>query len=177
MWMRISLDPENPIAGQPVRLSVLTFSQTSSRCWDDPRASPIPISRWYGAGGVVDLDLHVLAQSPGADQLTTRLAQRPGSGAYWDGTITFPSAGEWTLYTQIAGQNQPPGEGSRCGGFERTVRVFGDSEPIPIRPQPKSDPAPAQSVWPDWHPAAAALAPILTLTLILLATARLRRSG
>jgi hypothetical protein len=176
MWMRITLDPENPIAGQPVRVSVLTFSQTSSRCWDDPRASPIPISRWYGAGGIVDLDLQVLAQSPGADQLTTRLAQRPGSSAYWDGTITFPSAGEWTLYTQIAGQNQPPGEASRCGGFERTVRVFGGDEPISIR-APANQGVPAQSVWPDWRSAAAALVPLVPLTLILLATARLRRTG
>lgn len=170
----MSLAPETPIAGEPVRLSVLTFSQTSSRCWDDARASPIPVSRWYGDRGVVDLDLQMLAQSPGREQLTARLTQRPGSGAYWDGTITFPSAGEWTLITQIAGQNQPPGGGNMCAGFERAVRVLGIDEPIPIRPQAAHQAAPAQNVWPDWHPLATALAPLVALALILALGARLR---
>ncbi len=176
MWMRITLDPAKPRAGEIVTVTLLTFYLTRSLCWDDPAASPIPNARWYSGGSEPDkLDLRLLASGPEGNEFRVPLSQRPQDGAYWDGKLVFPSSGEWTLHVlrAIDGQvvkvsGQSP-EADRCGGFERTIRVLGpiDSDP------PPSDGRPAIHPW--WAVLAAAATALLAgATLGVL---RLRRRG
>jgi hypothetical protein len=135
LWMRISLDPSTPTAGKPVRVSVLTFSATQNLCWDDPRITPIPEATWYGGGDTpVSLGLQVVVTNSGRT-FTVPLVQRPGDGAYWDGTMIFPSGGEWQLFARRAGAPLTPGAADRCGGSARTVEV----QPVgsSARPQPR----------------------------------------
>lgn len=123
LWMRISLNPSTPAAGESVSVTVLTFSATQNLCWDDPRITPIPQATWYGGGDApISLDLEMVV-SNSSQRFTVPLTQTPGNGAYWDGTITFPSGGEWQLYAKPAGA--PPNQTSadRCGGLVRTIEV------------------------------------------------------
>jgi hypothetical protein len=135
MWVRTTLDPPSPVVGQNVRVSVLTFSLTHSLCWDDPAASPIPNAKWYSGGSAPEeLRLQLQALGPEATQVAVPITKRSGDPAYWDGVITFPSAGEWKLVVSFADQPSPNprykaisdtinNAGRRCGGFERDVTV------------------------------------------------------
>jgi hypothetical protein len=127
MWVRISLDPSTPSAGDSVNVSVLTFSATQNLCWDDPRITPIPEATWYGGGDTpVDLALELVV-STSSDRFTVPLVQRPGAGAYWDGKMVFPSGGEWHLYAKRAGAAANASSADQCAGFVRTV----DVQPMP----------------------------------------------
>lgn len=124
IWMRISLDPSTPTAGKAVRVSVLTFSATQSLCWDDPRITPIPEATWYGGGDTpVSLGLQVVVTNS-SRSFTVPLVQRPVDAAYWDGTMIFPSGGEWQLYAKREGAPLTPRAADRCGGAARTVEVL-----------------------------------------------------
>jgi hypothetical protein len=144
MWVRTSLDPPIPRVGQNVRVSVLTFYLTHNLCWDDPAASPIPHAEWHSGGSAPEeLRLQLQALGPEATQVVVPLTKRSGDGAYWDGVITFPSAGEWKLVASFADASladQPSpnprykaisdainNAGRRCGGFERDVTVTSTS--------------------------------------------------
>jgi hypothetical protein len=130
LWMQISVNPSTPTVGQSVKVTVLTFSFSAltdsmrqNVCWDDPRITPTPVAKWYTGGDSptsLDLEMVVLNSS---QRFTVPLVQRPGNGAYWDGTITFPSGGEWTLYTKTAGAPATPTSADRCIGVVRTVDV------------------------------------------------------
>jgi len=130
MWMRISLNPSMPSAGASVAVTVLTFSATQSVCWDDPRITPIPESTWYGSGpSPVSLDLELVVLNS-SQRFTVPLVQRRSNGAYWDGTLTFPSGGEWQLYARAAQAPPDPTPSDRCTGSVRTVEV------LPLMPTP-----------------------------------------
>jgi hypothetical protein len=135
MWMRITLDPDVPTAGQATRVSVLTFTLSQNRCWDDSAASPIPVSTWFGSGRTPgSLALELVARGPTPQDLHVPLAQRRDNGAYWDGTITFPDVGEWTLLVRSVGSplNWATADtsGNRCAGLVRTVRVTDHAEQL-----------------------------------------------
>jgi hypothetical protein len=119
-------------------VSVLTFSLTTSHCWDDPAASPIPIAKWHSGGAPDELRLQLEALGPEATQVVAPLTKRSSDGAYWDGAITFPAAGEWKVVVIFANQASPNprykavsdainNAGRRCGGFERDVTVMSTS--------------------------------------------------
>jgi hypothetical protein len=123
LWMQISLNPSTPTAGESVSVTVLTFSAMQNLCWDDPRITPIPVAKWYTGGDTptsLELEMVVLNSS---QRFTVPLVQRPGNGAYWDGTIIFPSGGEWQLYAKRAGASPNPASADRCVGIVRTVAV------------------------------------------------------
>jgi hypothetical protein len=135
MWVRTSLDPPIPLVGQNVRVSVLTFYLTHNLCWDAPAASPIPHAQWHSGGSAPEeLRLQLQALGPESAQVLVPLTKRASDAAYWDGVITFPSAGEWKLFVSFADQPSPNprykaisdainNAGRRCGGFERDVTV------------------------------------------------------
>jgi hypothetical protein len=123
LWMRISLNPSTPTAGESVSVTVLTFSAMQNLCWDDPRITPIPEATWYSGGeSPTSLDLEMVVVNS-RDRFTVPLVQRSPDGAYWDGTIIFPSGGEWQLYAKRAGASPNPTSADRCGGLVRTVEV------------------------------------------------------
>lgn len=177
MWMRISLDPPKPRAGETITVTVLTFSLTRSLCWDDPAARPIPAAKWYSGGSEPDrLDLRLLASGPDGSEFRVPLSQRPQDGAFWDGKLVFPSSGDWTLHVlwlqdgqmvKVSGQSP---EADRCAGFERTIHVMGptdtDSPPAPNRPL-------VVSAW--WAGVAAATALLVGGATIALLRLRRRR--
>ncbi len=72
MWLRISVDPPTPQVGQNTRVTVLTFSLTENRCWDDPAASPIPSSVWHTSSGE-KLQLELRALHPGSPEVVVPL--------------------------------------------------------------------------------------------------------
>jgi hypothetical protein len=121
-----------PTAGASVGVTVLTFSATQSVCWDDPRITPIPASTWYGSGSSpinLGLELVVLNSS---QRFSVPLVQRRSNGAYWDGTLTFPSGGEWQLYAKEAQAPPDPTTSDRCTGSVSTVEVL----PLTTTPSP-----------------------------------------
>jgi hypothetical protein len=123
LWMQISVNPPAPTAGQSVQVTVLTFSATQNLCWDDPRITPIPVAKWYSGGNTptsLALEMVVLNSS---QSFTVPLVQRPGNGAYWDATITFPSGGDWQLYAREAGAPPNPTLADSCVGSVRTIGV------------------------------------------------------
>lgn len=133
LWMKISINPSAPTAGESVRVTVLTFSATQDLCWDDPHISPIPEATWYGGGDApssLGLEMVVVNSS---QRFTVPLVQRPADGAYWDGTIVFPSGGEWRLYAKRAGASPDPTSTDRCAGIVRTVEV----QPMGLAASPK----------------------------------------
>jgi hypothetical protein len=126
MFVRLGLDPPAPQMGETTHVSVLTFSLTrGGLCWDDPVASPIPNARWYGIGFEPDtMQLHLLAAGPDLQTMTVPLARRSTDPTYWDGSIVFPSPGEWTVLVSTEAQGQIRElAGNRCAGFLRTVKV------------------------------------------------------
>jgi hypothetical protein len=123
MWMKISINPSTPTAGESVRVTVLTFSATQNLCWDDPHISPIPEATWYGGGDApISLGLELVVVNS-SKRFTVPLVQRPAAAAYWDGTIVFPSGGEWQLYAKRAGASPNPTSADKCAGFVRAVEV------------------------------------------------------
>jgi hypothetical protein len=123
MWMQISINPATPTAGESVSVTVLTFSAMQNLCWDDPRITSIPEATWYSGGDTpisLDLEMVVLNSS---HRFTVPLRQRQINGDYWDGTIIFPSGGEWQLYAMRAGASANPTSADRCVGTVRTVAV------------------------------------------------------
>lgn len=132
MWVATSITPNIPRAGDPVHLTVLKFYMTKNLCWDDPAASPIPNAIWYGDDVVPSNPaLRIRATHPSASAIVVSLSQRTGDGAYWDGTIVFPSAGDWTLHVLQAPNYTESGDVAaiRCTGFQRTVSVVGSALP------------------------------------------------
>ena len=122
MWMRISLNPSTPTAGEAVSVTVLTFYATQNLCWDDPRITPIPSATWYGGDRPISLGLEMVVVES-RQRFTVPLVQRQRDGAYWDGTIIFPSGGQWQLYAKRAGAAPEPTSADRCDGMARTVDV------------------------------------------------------
>ncbi|MDQ6876386.1 MAG: hypothetical protein M3082_01555 [Candidatus Dormibacteraeota bacterium] len=123
LWMKISINPSTPTAGESVSVTVLTFSATQNLCWDDPHISPIPEATWYSGGAApIRLGLEMVVVNS-SQRFTIPLVQRPADGAYWDGTIVFPSGGAWQLYAKRAGASPNPTSADRCSGLVRTVEV------------------------------------------------------
>jgi hypothetical protein len=135
MWMKISTNPSTPTAGESVSVTVLTFSATQNLCWDDPHISPIPEATWYGGGDApISLGLELVVVNS-SKSFNVPLVQRPAAGAYWDGTIVFPTGGEWQLYAKRAGSSPNPTSADRCAGFVRTVEV----QPMGQAASPKAE--------------------------------------
>jgi hypothetical protein len=135
MWMKISTNPSIPTAGESVSVTVLTFSATQNLCWDDPHISPIPEATWYSGGDApISLGLELVVVNS-SKSFNVPLVQRPAAGAYWDGTIVFPTGGEWQLYAKRAGSSPNPTSADRCAGFVRTVEV----QPMGQAASPKAE--------------------------------------
>lgn len=170
MFVRLALDPPAPQMGETTHISVLTFSLTKGGlCWDDPGASPIPNARWYGIGFEPDtMQLYLLAAGPDLQTMTVPLARRSADPTYWDGSIVFPSPGEWTVLVSTEAQGQIRElAGNRCAGFLRTVKVgpAGPSTVVATDVPHSAGPTPA----PVSAPGRTGMGAILVLTGLALA--------
>lgn len=125
MAIRITVDPASPVVGEPARVSVVTLAPFSEHCVDDSRADMRPWSDWYPKESPLRFDLKTFR---GETVIDIPLRQRDADRAYWDGVVTFPVAGRWTLrmvYPEWA-RGDPTGE--ECAGARITalVRQHGD---------------------------------------------------
>lgn len=132
-WVRVSLDPATPVAGNSVHVTVFTFYLASNKCWDDSSASPIPNATWYGGGSTPEnLNLEIALRGPADQELRIALVQRRDDGAYWDGDVVFPVSGVWTLFVHPSQQQwtwkTADIAGNRCAGTVRSIVVRGSGD-------------------------------------------------
>src|SRR6266568_4069400 len=123
LWTRISVVPETPQQAQSTQLAIYTFRLDDQQCWNDPSAKPVPIdiTVWATTGDLPFRGLQLVATGPGSQRIVVPLTSRRTDNSYWDGTITFPSAGTWTLQVGFVGAAQPLED--QCSGYIRTVTV------------------------------------------------------
>ncbi len=127
MSLRMSVDPAQPEVGQPARVSVLTLAPFSNDCVNDPRADMRPWWDWNGNGGK---DLRFDLKAFQADRvLDIPLTRRESDPAYWDGSVAFPAAGEWTVRMVSPLWAGGAAAGEECAGSRITVMVRSGSMP------------------------------------------------
>lgn len=127
LWVRISIAPNQPSAGEPVHVRVQTVVVWEAQCLDDPSADVTPIAAYTGTNGAT-LDMMQLA-AIGPDPGTPLLAsviRREDDPTMWEGSIVFPAAGPWTL--RMARPYWPVGSGT-CTGAEIQVTVLAAGTP------------------------------------------------
>jgi hypothetical protein len=135
MWLRITVDPARPLAGDPAHVTVVTLVNSSS-CVTDPTADARPWSDWNGDGGK---DLRFELKAFQADRsIDIPLTRRANDPAYWDGTVSFPAAGEWTVRMVYPEWSRGAAAGEECAGARTTVAVrpsssvLGTSTDVPV---------------------------------------------
>lgn len=124
LWTRISLVPETPQQAQPTHVAIYTFQLDGQQCWNDPSAKPVPIdiTGWLTTGNLPFQGLQLVATGPGSQRIVLPLTSRRANHSYWDGTITFPSPGSWTLQVGFVGADQPLDD--PCSGYSRVITVL-----------------------------------------------------
>jgi hypothetical protein len=120
MAVRIVVTPSQPAVNAPVTVSVLTLAPFTEKCVDDPTADYRPWSDWYSSDGSLGL---VQAAHHGTAPIDVALVQREANPAWWDGKISFPTPGEWTLRMARPTWAQAGADAEACAGARMTVRV------------------------------------------------------
>jgi hypothetical protein len=127
MWLRMSVDPPQPLVGQSARVTVLTMAHFSSGCTNDPAADARPYWDWNGDGGK---DLRFELKAFQADRvIDIPLTRRESDLAYWDGNVAFPATGEWTVRMVRPLWAEGSAAGEECAGSRITVTVRPPSSP------------------------------------------------
>jgi hypothetical protein len=124
MYLRIAVD--SPIAGVPAKVTVTTLVMTAPLCISDPRASPIPNGTWYTGGDAPSEPSFRLVAYPAgrADaSIEIPLTHRAVDSAYWDGTVTFSTAGPWIVRMSEPNWGVAESETERCAGARTDVVV------------------------------------------------------
>lgn len=124
LWVRITLDPASPRVGEAAQVSVLTFYLTQDLCVDDPRAIPVPTV----VSDITFSEFILEASGPSAppERVLVYLSRRASDPTYWDGPITFPSPGQWSLRMVRPGFPEPYAE---CLGAKKVVTVLPSALP------------------------------------------------
>jgi hypothetical protein len=124
LWVRITLDPASPQVGKATRVSVLTFYLTQELCADDPGATAVP----YAVQGMAFGEFIIEAYGPGTppERVLVYLSRRASDPTYWDGSVTFPSPGQWTLRMVHPSWSEPYTE---CAGAKKVVTVLPSAPP------------------------------------------------
>jgi len=124
LWVRIALAPASPTVGEATRVSVLTFyfnQRTATGqvpCANDPLATPIP----YVVQGQTLGNFELEASTDSlAEPIVVLLSRRATDPTWWDGSLTFPRPGRWTLRLVYPGSPEPYTE---CAGFKAAVTVL-----------------------------------------------------
>ncbi len=113
MWLRIEVQSA-PTAGEPAAVTVTTGYLTEPLCGDDLRAVLIPNGVWYTSD----------SRAPRPDRaIPIALAKRGAESPYWDGRVTFPEGGRWTLRMAFPHWGFPESETERCAGARIDVDV------------------------------------------------------
>lgn len=133
MWLRIQVGPA--VAGTATPVTVTTLVMYDQLCIGDPSASPVPNGIWYSSGPTPSEPTFRLIAYP-ADRpdgaMPIALTHRAVDSPYWDGSVTFPSAGGWTVRMAQPNWGTAESELERCAGARIDVAVLpGPSERTP----------------------------------------------
>lgn len=121
MWLRITVDPAEPVVGMPTHVSVLTLVNFESGCVNEPTADLHPWWDWNGNGGK---DLRFELKAFQDDRVVEiPLTRRQTDLAYWDGTVKFPTMGPWTIRVVHPLWSGGEKSGEECAGSRITVTV------------------------------------------------------
>ena len=126
MWLRITVD--HAVAGAPTPITVTTLVMYGQAlCADDPQASIVPNGTWYSGSGSAPSEpsFRLVAYPAGRPSATLAipLRHRAVDSAYWDGSVTFPSAGPWTVRMAQPNWGTAESETERCAGARVDVQV------------------------------------------------------
>lgn len=125
MWLRMTIDPAEPVVGSSAHVTVLTLANFNSSCINDPAADARPWWDWNGNGG---RDLRFDLKAFQADRaIDIPLTRRDSDPAYWDGSITFPAPGEWTVRMVYPLWSGGVAAGEECAGAR--INVVARSSP------------------------------------------------
>lgn len=133
MWLRITVD--RAFAQTPAAVTVTTlvmYGQT--QCVDDPQASIAPNGTWYSAGSTPsEPSFRLVAYPAGRPDAAQDIAlvHRAVDSPYWDGTVTFPAAGTWTVRMVKPNWGNAESETERCAGARIDVAVADGPASIP----------------------------------------------
>ena len=137
MWLRIEV--AGPVvAGVPAPVIVTTLVMFDQRCVTDPGASPVPNGVWYSSGAApTEPEFRLVAYPAGHPDQEARipLTHRAPDSPYWDGTVTFPAPGMWTVRMAMPSWDTPESDAEHCAGARIDVYVS-DAHPGPA-PDPK----------------------------------------
>jgi hypothetical protein len=121
LWVRVTVEPIQPVAGEPARVSVQTLVLTGASCLADPLATVVPVVAFDGAPYLETMELE--AVGPGqAEALTVEVRRRNDDPTFWDGKVVFPTAGAWTL--RMVAPSWPGDPTGECSGAAVTVHVL-----------------------------------------------------
>ena len=126
MWLRITVD--HPVAGTPAPITVTTLVMYGQAlCVDAPQASIVPNGTWYSGSGSEPSEpsFRLIAYPTGRPNavMAIRLTHRAVDSAYWDGSVSFPSSGSWTIRMAQPNWGDAESETERCGGARVDVQV------------------------------------------------------
>lgn len=121
MWLRMAVLPAEPIAGRPAHVAVRTLAMFGGTCVNDPAADARPWWDWNGNGGR-DLRFELKAFQ-GDRTIDIPLTRRASDLSYWDGSVTFPTSGDWTLRMVSPLWSGGMTAGEECAGSRLTVLV------------------------------------------------------
>jgi hypothetical protein len=126
MWLRISVD--HAVAGAPASITVTTFVMYGQAlCADDPQASIVPNGTWYSGSGSAPSEpsFRLIAYPAGrpSTAMVIPLTHRAVDSAYWDGSVSFPSSGPWTVRMAQPNWGTAESEAERCAGARIDVPV------------------------------------------------------
>lgn len=126
MWVRI--DVAGPIVvGTPTKVTVTTFYLNQPLCTDDPQASPIVNGVWYSGSASAPSEpaLRLVAYPAGRPNasIPIALSHRAVDAPYFDGALTFPSAGPWIVRMAEPNWGDAESDTERCAGARIDVQV------------------------------------------------------
>lgn len=131
MWLLIQVGPA--VAGTPTMVTVTTL--LADRCIDDPQASLEPNGIWYSSanGGMTPSEpsFRLIAYPAGHPDsaIDVPLAHRTADSPYWDGAVSFPTAGRWTMRMAEPHWGTAESEIERCAGARVDVAVLPRAAP------------------------------------------------
>jgi len=136
MWLR--LEVAGPVvAGAPAAVTVTTLVMYENACVGDPNASAVPNGVWYSGGSTPSEPTFRLVAYPAGrpdEQLRIPLTHRAADSPFWDGSVTFPTAGPWTIRMAEPYWGTPESDIERCAGAR--IDVFVNGAPSGREPDP-----------------------------------------
>ena len=124
MWLRIEI-AQPAVAGVPAALKLTTLVMYTHDCIGDPGALPVPNGVWHSFADASPSEstFKLVAYPAGRRDaaMPVPLTHRAVDSPFWDGSITLPTPGSWTV--RMAEPDWGTAESERCAGARIDVMV------------------------------------------------------